>query len=264
MTDKMFLYRCSAICLCLLALSCCSVKEDRSGCPCLLRLDMSDAGAEAPVKVNVLASDGFACSGLYGSDGGQDVPEMLFRIPKGPAHVLAVAGDEGCFSDFSGLRIPLGKECPSVFMYTSAVDASGESCEDKVRLCKNYCRISVRMATGPESPYPFSARIIGNVSGYSFMAVPEYGEFSCAMSQDGEGLFHANVPRQTDSSLILRMTEDDEVLRDFAIGEYLEAGGYDWTAENLADVELYIDYAKADITFIVEDWELSFSFDVVI
>ena len=50
MTDKMFLYRCSAICLCLLALSCCSVKEDRSGCPCLLRLDMSDAGAEAPVN----------------------------------------------------------------------------------------------------------------------------------------------------------------------------------------------------------------------
>ena len=185
----MFLYRCSAICLCLLALSCCSVKEDRSGCPCLLRLDMSDAGAEAPVRVNVLASDGFACSGLYGSDGGQDVPEMLFRIPKGPAHVLAVAGDEGCFSDFSGLRIPLGKECPPVFMYMSSVDASGEYCEDKVRLCKNYCRISVRMATGPESPYPFSARIIGNVSGYSFMAVPEYGEFSCAMSQDGEGLW---------------------------------------------------------------------------
>ena len=88
--------------------------------------------------------------------------------------------------------------------------------------------------------------------------------YAAGKEPDTEGIFHVNVPRQYDSSLILRVAEDDRSLRDFAIGEYLEEGGYDWTARELADVELVIDYAKADLTLTVEDWEVSFGFNVVI
>ena len=105
---------------------------------------------------------------------------------------------------------------------------------------------------------------LGNVSGYGFDMNPEHGDFRYVMEPDTEGIFHVNVPRQYDSSLILRVAEDDRSLRDFAIGEYLEEGGYDWTARELADVELVIDYAKADLTLTVEDWEVSFGFNVVI
>ena len=135
---------------------------------------------------------------------------------------------------------------------------------DKIVLSKNYCRISVKMTGESGAVYPFSLETLGNVSGYGFDMTPEHGDFRYVMKPDTEGIFHVNVPRQYDSSLILRVAEDDRSLRDFAIGEYLEEGGYDWTARELADVELVIDYAKADLTLTVEDWEVSFGFNVVI
>lgn len=258
-------------CLLIPMAAACSIKEDRSDCPCRLRLDMSGTATMSHVKVNVAASDGSLFSDEYvpagtvaGAGNGHDGAALIFEIPRGPAEIAAAAGDDGRFSDGNGLRIPLGEECPPVYTYCSTVDASGEYCEDKIVLSKNYCRISVKMTGESGAVYPFSLETLGNVSGYGFDMTPEHGDFRYVMNPDAEGIFHVNVPRQYDSSLILRVAEDDRSLRDFAIGEYLEEGGYDWTARELADVELVIDYAKADLTLTVEDWEVSFGFNVVI
>ena len=72
------------------------------------------------------------------------------------------------------------------------------------------------------------------------------------------------IPRQSDASLILSITENEDVLREFALGEYIIKSGYDWTAEDLEDVEVVVDYTKVDVTFRVNDWQDTVSFDVII
>lgn len=54
------------------------------------------------------------------------------------------------------------------------------------------------------------------------------------------------------------------MLREFALGEYIIESGYDWSAPDLADIEIEVDYSKTDVVFKVEDWEKTVSFDVII
>ena len=44
----------------------------------------------------------------------------------------------------------------------------------------------------------------------------------------------------------------------------MEAAGYDWSAPDLPDMIVTIDYVLTNISLIVEGWEEEFFFDVVI
>ncbi len=41
-------------------------------------------------------------------------------------------------------------------------------------------------------------------------------------------------------------------IRSFALGELLEQEGYDWTAPDLDDLTLYINYAVTDLSLTIE------------
>lgn len=58
--------------------------------------------------------------------------------------------------------------------------------------------------------------------------------------------------------------EDDSVIRQFALGHLIIDSGYDWTAPDLQDIEVDIDYSKSDIIFSVDGWDKEMSFDVTI
>ena len=75
---------------------------------------------------------------------------------------------------------------------------------------------------------------------------------------------HGVLPRQIDNSLLLDIISDDDRRRTFAIGNYIEASGYDWESMDLKDITLDIDYARTDITFRIDAWERTVQFEVVI
>ena len=200
----------------------CSIKEDRSLCPCSLVLDFSgtDLSAADMAGLYIRADDGF----LYYDD---DVsPDILYedsgdglrmtyevRVPKTSVMISGILGAGRMFTPETGLLIPLGYECPEIFMHYSEVDASGERLEE----------------------------------------IP-----------DSSGSGTVCVPRQADNGLVLRILDEDKILREFALGEYIAESGYDWSAENLDDVEISIDYAHSFISIEVDDWTGSFEYDVVI
>ena len=72
------------------------------------------------------------------------------------------------------------------------------------------------------------------------------------------------LPRQIDNSLLLDIISDDDRRRTFAIGNYIEASGYDWDSMDLKDITLDIDYARTDVTFRIGAWEHTTQFEVVI
>jgi len=55
-----------------------------------------------------------------------------------------------------------------------------------------------------------------------------------------------------------------DVLKTFALGEYVTASGYDWSAESLDDITIGLDYSLSHVTLKIEGWEKELHFDVEI
>lgn len=250
----------------------CSIKEDRSRCPCSLVLDFSgvDISSGEMMEIRITAPDGFlyydgdAVSGISYTDSGPEPrPVYNVTVPKSMLGISVVRGSEGLFSTGAGISIPLGCECPPVFMHYSGLDAFTERREDKVVLHKDHCNVVIRMLAGG-ADYPFRLTVEGNVCGISPDRSVVPGDFSYDFQPDTEGLAKVRVPRQTDNSLVLAIRDGDEVLREFALGEFIAEAGYDWTADDLEDVEVSIDYAHSEIRVDIAEWSGTFSYEVVI
>ena len=90
------------------------------------------------------------------------------------------------------------------------------------------------------------------------------GRFFFAMRPDDKGACSVSVPRQVDNSLRLDVDDGTDVLKTFALGEYVTASGYDWSAESLDDITIGLDYSLSHVTLKIEGWEKELHFDVEI
>jgi len=164
-------------------------------------------------------------------------------VPKGPAKILAVAG-----APIDSLQINYGEECPHLYLYTATVEVSSEECSDTVRLHKSYCNIRLNLTGEGAKALELSFALSGKVNGYNEDGSVSMGPFLVSDHFSLKGNGSVSVPRQTDDSLILQMTDGNSCLRTFPLGEYLMSSAYDWTAEDLEDVDVTIDYANSALT----------------
>lgn len=232
----------------------CSVKEERHGCPCVLSLDFSGLDTVAVKEVNILAIS--AADGIVFTDkvSVEDFCDVYVRnVPRGKLNLNVWSGDGGMTGSDCLIMIPYGVECPPIYLSSADLDAGGEICHHQVCLHKNHCRLSVEMPDRLQLPESFTFK--GCVNGYGIGGHPSSGEFSCVAYPSAQGLSHARIPRQNDSSLMLEVDDGSPHLKQFAIGEYLAAGGYDWTAEDLADVTITLDYSMTSIQIKIAGWD---------
>lgn len=254
-----------------LPFSACSVKEDREDCPCRLilafpagcapgnevALDITGSGYAIDTtvqSVSVEETDGVRAFG--------DSIEFITDIRKGRAVVNAWHPSGLRFRRDSGFVITAGEECPPIWLHSFIVDAYGESLRRTVALHKNYCLLTITMTGNPDD---VDLRIFGNYVGYGRNAQVLGGRFDCPMRHDArEGDWEIRLPRQLDSSLRLLVSSGNGASKVFAIGEYITGSGYDWDAPDLDDIEVEMDYASASVTFKIDKWTETVSFEVVI
>jgi len=109
--------------------------------------------------------------------------------------------------------------------------------------------------------------------------MPVQCEFRYAPMQEN-GVYQVRVPRQVDNSLELVMLEiSDQVGYDgeragddgeravvdrLPLGEYIARSGYDWTAEDLADVNVALDLEMQQVMITVSGWDGVVVMDIVI
>ena len=250
----------------------CSIKEDRSLCPCSLALDFSDVEASVAdmSEVYISAPGGFlyhdeeAVLGMAEAEVSGEVRRVYsVDVPKTQVDVSVVSGAGGGFVPGKGISIRTGEQCPPVFLHYSRLDAVAEWRIVPVKLRKDYCRIDIRMLASA-GEYPFRLTVKGNVCGINADRSVAEGNFSYSFVPDSDGSGAVRVPRQLDNSLVLQVLDGDRVLREFALGEYIAESGFDWTQEDLADVGVEIDYANSYIKVKVAEWSGSFGFDIVI
>ena len=238
------------------------VKEKRGECPCRLvvGLDEVDSSHISDVFVSVTGTGDFGYGEVREAETYQD--DKVVLVPRGEVFLNVYHEDQG-MRDSAGICIPLGEECPSVYMYSAYMDTDCEYVRKQVLLSKNHCVITVYVEGADES-FPFGMSLRGNVCGYDLYGDPRSGDFMCSMEACGDMQYTGVVPRQRDPSLMLEVKDGEEVIRAFAVGEYIRSSGYDWTETDLKDIMIGIDYSRTLITVSVRGWDEVYEFDVVI
>ena len=112
--------------------------------------------------------------------------------------------------------------------------------------------------------FPFNLAVRGGVAGYGADGSLVQGEFYYLLKAFSNARSTISVPRQLDDSMVLEVNDGTEVLKTFALGEYIRASGYDWNAADLEDITVGIDYTRTKLTVSVLGWDEVYEFDVVI
>ena len=277
----------------MLLLSSCSVKEDRSGCPCWMTVEMPDMVGHDGGQVD---NDDCVVLRLRGNSDEDEVDysyqvtesvrvdaEVLeYEVPRGSVGVSVIempdrVGYDGIVGhDGDEVRIPVGEQMDSLYGYFRMFYTRCESVLCDVELHKEFCTVSFTLGDeGYVSPYDLE--VWGNVAGVSaWDLMPLEGDFRFAPSPE-DGVYRVRVPRQVDNSLELVMLEmpdqaghdgraDNErvVVDRLPLGEYIARSGYDWAAEDLADVHIALDMEKQQVMITVSDWDGVVVMDIVI
>ena len=215
-----------------------------------------------------------------------DVGALEYEVPRGSVGVSAVAFgrdfstplrsarndrlQSGNYED--EIRIPVDEQMDSLYGFFKMYHTRCESVLCDVELHKEFCTVSFTLGEdGYTSPYRIE--VWGNVAGVSaWDLMPLDGDFRFAPSL-GNGVYQVRVPRQVDNSLELVMLEiPDQVGYDgervvvdrLPLGEYIARSGYDWTAEDLADVNVALDLEMQQVMITVSGWDGVVVMDIVI
>ena len=271
----------------MLLLSSCSVKEDRSGCPCWMTVEMPDlVGQDGRSPVGA-GDDGTVVLRLRGNSDEDainyeyqvteavkpDVGALEYEVPRGSVGVSAVAlgneipgqaGYDGIVGyDGDEIRIPVGEQMDSLYGFFRVFYTRCESVLCDVELHKEFCTVSFTLGDdGYVSPYDLE--VWGNVAGVSaWDLMPLEGDFRFTPSPE-DGVYRVRVPRQVDNSLELVMLEDSEIVDRLPLGEYIARSGYDWTAENMEDVHIALDLENQQVMITVSGVDCVVVMDIVI
>ena len=251
-----------ALSCCVLLCASCSVKEDRTVCPCRLVLDMDgvDTSVVKYAELVVGASGGFHFRDTLGVE--DFVNGFVVEVPQGDVGVGVYFGADGCVEENGGMGIEYGAECPRVYMHSSVFEARGEIVTEEVHMRKNHCTMTIQVQA--EKEFPFRLEVKGVIDGYELGGIPSVGEFMYAMYVDDDGVCSLCLPRQSDDSLLLEVSDGTDVLKCFALGEYVAASGYDWNADELKDIMVTLDYSLTRVKIVVEGWRQEYVFNVVL
>lgn len=246
----------------LAAIAGCSVKEERGTCPCRLFLDMAevDFSVIVPLSIYVVSDEGIEHEALLDVDDAPDVYEAF--VPRTELSVVGWGGAQGYVSD-RGLHIPLGYDCPPVYIHSSSVQAEGEAVYDIVSLRKNHCVLNVYFI---DIDGVSLMTVRGGVSGFDMYGKPMPGDFkvSCQIGHEDFSSVQFCLPRQMGDPLYLDVVGVDGKIRTFPLHEYISAAGYDWSEPDLKDLDLTLNYTLTSMSLAVLGWDEEFTFDVVI
>lgn len=234
----------------------CSIKADRSECPCIMSLVLSGNPDE---MVTVIAgnSDIDFRGTIFARDG---VCES--EIPRGSLDMRILCGLNNCTVDNENVIVPEGKEMDEVYAWSGNVAALGETVSVEARMKKQFAFIHIRLVDGDEEPLLYSFLLEGNSCGFDMGSFdPVAGRFSCTVSPVIGEYYRVGVPRQFDDTLILRIWDTGAKI---PLGKYISEIGYDWKSESLEDIYVDIDYLRCQVGVIVREWECGaeFSFEI--
>lgn len=243
----------------------CTIKEDRTDCPCLLTVDLSrtlDAGITPPswwdkgLQIVLFKDHNPVLKSSLSLSQAQ--PECDFRVEKGDVGVAGILGlDAGVLS---GSEIRYREGCQSDRLYVSSrvVPCYGETARTLLEMYKQFSNIEI---LGLDS-FGLRMEVTAGCDGLDVLARKALeGPFRFALTLDPDGACRFRMPRQEKDDLkILLWGADGHLENAIPLGAYLTAIGYDWHAPSLSDVSVSVDFVTASISITVGDWSQTIEF----
>lgn len=237
-----------------MCVSSCSVKEDRSGCPCYVIMNVDEfiraglvsgtvsfSAGPAVVREAVVLSD---YSGYgYG-----------FPSPKRLLHASCICGMEDCIED-DRICVRANSQAEPVFAFSTSVTPEGEEYLIVAVPHKQYCRIDIK---NRDSSLEYRYHLRG---GYSCLGIhdllPSGGELDFPVEPGPDGRCSALLLRQADDAGLMLDIFDagtSEMISTLDLSELLKDAGYVWMQEDLEDVSLVVDTASLEFRVETTDW----------
>lgn len=229
----------------LVALVSCSVKEDRSDCPCWLTVEASKA-----ISLNAW----FGSHQILDNHRGGFVDHT---VPRG---IVEIVASYGKFAAEDGHQM----DC--LFAQRALVNTNGETAGHTVRLNKNFTTVELDFKDEDDGRTVYDLLAIGTVSGVNERTLePVDGIFRYVPDpvEDGRG-YAFRVPRQKDNSLALTLSCDGNVVETIDLGYLISRSGFDWKSESLGDVSILCDLPAHTFTITVKEWEGPVIFEITI
>ena len=246
----------------LVALCSCSVKEDRSDCPCWMQVDASGVMAES-----------IQLRGWWGSrelfdetiSGSELRAFHEYTVPRGTVAVTAFAGKNRLSEDGNNLVILHGAQMDSLFAHASKVNTVCESTVDVVSLNKHFTTVYLDFKDEDDGRSAYDLAVYGNVGGLDIRTLePVEGTFSCLPDIAPERGYMFRVPRQKDDSLKAVLSFHGKEVESIPLGELIRKAGFDWSKQSLGDVSILADLPAHTFTITIMEWEGPVTFDITV
>lgn len=225
----------------------CSVKENRMECPCLLEITLA-GGNDSKAVVGVWKDELVNSLDVNSYDKSR---RHALDIPRGYFTMTACSGLRRKLPRDGSFFLEKGEEMEEIYAGSSQLEALADTVYGSVVLHRQFAFINVRVLCISAEQMPQDIIIGGNTAGMDLRTMaPLPGKYEVVLHPIFGEYCRASVPRQLDSSLIM----DIAGLGRIPIGEYITKSGYDWSAADLADIELDIDFIECTVTLKVSGW----------
>ena len=186
------------------------------------------------------------------------------EVPRGAVTYSACTGMDAGRQSGMQVLIPEGCGSDRIFAYNATIITEGETAYDKVRLHKQFAAVTMSFdAVDGMAVSGLGTEIVGRWQGIDLRDLsPVSGVFRTSPERDGDGNWTFRLPRQGDNSLILNVYSEVALIDSIKIGETIAKTGYDWTAQDLDDIWIGVDWARGEISVRVEEWDEGKVYDI--
>ncbi len=249
----------------LLLAASCSIKEDRSPCPCWLSIDLNRCTPKS-VTVAAWGEDEIFCERVAVQDY-QEEGSYEKTVPKGYVSTSVIGGERDMQRSGARLIIPMGHDADSIYAHARSVECFGEFARDTAVLHKQFARVfmSVQIPQGHQYPYTFKA--CSDICGMDMRDLsPVEGDFLLDLKLDEQNICMFCIPRQKEDGGELRLLiyEEEKVIETIPLADWIDRMGYNWLKKDLEDIYIGVDYAKAEVSISIKGWDDGYSFKVEI
>ena len=238
----------------IIALCSCSVKEDRSPCPCYLTFDLSGCGNVS----DSLTISAFGEMSLFKeSISTNDYPTFYEKTVKKGIVTTSVLCGYGKDAEKNGQIISTkGEDALPLWGYSSSINCTGELARDSVVLGRQSARIHLKVESIDGNPYPYQLVAKSDICGLEMQDLsPVKGDYSYSLFLDSEAVCTFRLYRQTpESRATIEVLERGILIETLPLYAWIEATGYDWSDSDLKDIYIGMDYARANVTITIQDW----------
>lgn len=245
-----------------MAAASCSVKEDRTPCPCWLDIDITSC-AEHAREITLAGWNG---SRVFSEKVAvADYPDVYeTTVTKGMVTSTAFCGLRESTLEGSRIRIPEGSESDQIRAHSVLVDCTGESAKDKVELYRQYATVHLSMKGEDAKVNPYSVRVIGDVCGIDITSLsPVAGAFQFEPKADSDGTWIFRLPRQNEDTRIrAELLLDGVVVDQLPLHEWIRQTGYSWIERDLKEIYIGVDFGQGTVSVTIQGWDEGESLDI--